>query len=137
MLRRADQAQRIAELGDDLIGHKRCGGDGLLPVSSMGKVWIDLPDGFWDVELWKLQAGIFEPMGAPAQDPPMHGGRPRLALCLSGARRRASAHRPIDVEVVEAAASTPGAALQALQRRGDNSRRIAHHQQRTVGDFTR
>jgi hypothetical protein len=67
----------------------------------------------------------------------MYHDRARLALCLGGAGGRAGANRPDDLKVIEAAASAPGTPFQVLQRRRDDPRRIAHHQERTVGNFTR
>ena len=63
----------------------------------------------------------------------MDGGGPRLPPGLRERRRRARAHGPDDLEVVEAAPRSPGPALEMAERRLDDAAVEAHEQQRPVG----
>src|SRR2546430_16313167 len=116
ILRRPDQAERVAQLRDDLVGDERRGVDRRLPVLRVRQIRIDRVDRLWNLELRQPDARRLQPVPAPPQHAPVNGRRPREPARPGRGRRRRRPPPPDDLEVLDPSPRPRCHARQVLER---------------------
>ena len=126
----ASESWATTSSGTNDVARMRC-----LPVVRVREIGIDLMHRLGDVELRQADPGRLDPVTAPAKDAPVNGGRPSEAASFFEARGCRGPYGPGDLEVFEAPAAAPGAALQVRERSLDDALVEPHHEEHTVGDL--